>query len=118
MKQIFVSSNSGKEKTMEIFLVWWLSQSDYYDLSDEIRSNLPPYIAEEVSSREGRAGRGRLWIPQSIDLKEIDWSDDHYNARRIIANSAGGIVFRLKDFDKIKNLPGFVTDTKLDDFIG
>jgi hypothetical protein len=102
----------------ETLLIWWLSEKDYAVLTEEQRFILPQYIREEVSSREGRSGRGRLWVADGIDLKEIPWPDDHPNARSITKSNAGGIVFRHKDFNAIKDLPGLVTDLSLNTFVG
>jgi len=91
-------------------LIWWLIERDYPLFRPEDLDRLPDYIRDEVRSREGREGRGRLWVPAEIDCEEINWDDQNPLCRLISSESAGGIVFHQRDFDKVMNLPGFVTD--------
>ena len=100
----------------EDLLIWWLSEANYGGLTTEVRAALPRYIAEEVQSREGRSGRGRLWVPQGIELGPIPWPPDNPNAQKIDEDCSGGIVFRRSDFAAVKDLPGFVTNTSLETF--
>ena len=94
----------------EDILIWWLDQGASEEVDDDYLENLPDYIASEVSSRLGRAGRGRLWVPTEIDCEEINWDDKNPVCELISLKSAGGIVFYKKDFEKVMLLPGFITD--------
>lgn len=113
------------------FAIWWLSQADCESIgephrfeneqeriADEIKhhakfydlntSNWPEYIQDQYMSRVGRAGRGRLWVTDSIPVEEIEWDSSKSAAAR--AENCGGIVIWRKDLDAIRNLAGFITD--------
>lgn len=118
--------------------IWWVSEADckkigepMYDSDFEAEREelypdgvpagailmsqlpMPDYIRQEYSSRYGRAGRGRLWIPDGITLPGgiAPWLEHHpvYQA----AGKCGGIVFRRSDLAEMLELPGFVTDAKM-----
>jgi hypothetical protein len=96
----------------EIFLIWWLGQCDYERIQETgLDEKLPEYIFKEFRSRCSRNGRGRLWVSNSIPIKEIDWDDTKPLAS--VAGNAGGIVIREEDVKYIAGLPGFITDTAL-----
>jgi hypothetical protein len=100
--------------------VWWLGQRELQQLVRDgdctaslwRRLGVPSYIGEELRDAYGRAGRGRLWVPDGITLDGIDWSDSHPNAARAI--EAAGIVFWRKDVATLKGRPGFLTDASLE----
>jgi len=96
------------------FLIWWLSKDEQAQIKPKQWLRVPIYIKNELTSREGREGRGRLWVPKDIDLEEIPWNDNHPNAQRIMNESAGGIVFHASDQEALAGLPGLITDLKLD----
>ena len=93
------------------YAIWWLSQEACEQVINADH-NLPDYIRNELNSRQGRPGRGRLWVPKSIDLDEITWNDEATMASA--ASSCGGIVIDAVDISHVMFLPGFVTDTRLE----
>lgn len=49
------------------FKIWWLSNEDAD--SAKLKSGAPKYLKDQLCSRRGRNGRGRLWIdPRFGDL--------------------------------------------------
>jgi len=95
------------------YLIWWLDESEaerVYDVLDQI--DLPDYIKDEVHSRYGRNGRGRLWVPRHINLVEIPWDENKVTAK--LAERCGGIVFEPKHYDYVEILPGFITNLDLE----
>jgi hypothetical protein len=116
------------------YAIWWLSQEDCEALETMIdysrgfipsdgggvysyepcvtRSlRIPGYIAREYRSRLGRPGRGRLWIPPEIPVTECVWDDELPVCQRAI--SCGGIVVHARDWHKLRDLPGFITDLEM-----
>lgn len=94
--------------------IWWLNQEACEITEAGFKSNLkklPAYIKDEFYSRVGRPGRGRLWIPSEIPLKEIKWKDSHPLSK--YAKECGGIIFWKKDYKEISGLPGFITDIRM-----
>lgn len=103
----------GKESPKGL-LIWWLSRDEQAQIIPEQWLQIPIYIKNELASREGREGRGRLWVPKDIDLEEIPWDDNHPNAQRVTNESAGGIVFHSSDRQALAGLPGLITELNLD----
>ncbi len=112
----------------EGYAIWWLSQDDCeilesmidYETQYEVGSyypnvvislHIPLYIAKEYRSRLGRAGRGRLWVPPEINITECVWSGELSVCQR--AAECGGIVVHMRDWQKLRNLPGFITDIEM-----
>jgi hypothetical protein len=103
-------------------LIWWTAQEDCQaiagpdeDFEGPPLDTVPSYIRDEFESRYGRNGRGRLWVPDGIDLESIDFeaNKDKRAAQYADEFSMGGIVFHRSDFAAIAGLPGFVTDVEL-----
>jgi hypothetical protein len=97
----------------EQVVIWWLNQSDHEMVSLLCEdAEIPQYIIKEFNSRVGRAGRGRLWIPEEIKFAGIKWQDDDpiFDA---VGDSYGGIVIHRCDVHHIVSWPGFVTDENL-----
>ena len=92
-------------------LIWWTTQLDCESIRDKDKEALPDYIKSELSSRTGRAGRGRLWVPSECETNGIDWNED--SPVENVCSNSGGIVFLAKDLEIIKPLPGVVTDLDL-----
>lgn len=46
----------------EKFLIWWTNQNDCERITP--LDSWPTWLYDEFRSRCGRAGRGRLWVPQ------------------------------------------------------
>jgi hypothetical protein len=94
------------------FVIWWLSQADCEAIGDNVdEMSWPDYIKKEYRSRLRRAGRGRLWVPTEIPIKEIEWDATKPLADR--AAECGGIVIQAEDARTIATLPGFITDLGL-----
>jgi hypothetical protein len=91
--------------------IWWLSQQDYALLTEEMRKQLPKYIADEVRSREGRCGRGRLWVAKKFGEVEAKWSDDNPVCRMLGQLKSGGIVFDPQHTYFLPENIGVVTNT-------
>ena len=98
---------------VEVVHIWWLNQSQTESvLQMEIVKNLPEYIQKQLENRHGRAGRGRLWVADELGHVQVDpWTDTPLS--KDLRSDFGGIAFRSKDYYILKNLPGIITDTKL-----
>src|SRR5580700_11593268 len=100
------------ESRMSKYLIWWTSQSDHERVA-ELTIDWPDYLRREFDSRQGRAGRGRLWVSDRFDddrdmPSEATWDDNNPLCK--IADDAGGIVITLADLHHVWMLPGFITD--------
>ena len=104
--------NPESKESPKGFLIWWLTKEEQAQITPDQWLRVPIYIKDELASLEGRPRRGRLWVPQDIDIKEIPWDDQHPNAERL--SHAGGIVFHESDRAVLMGLSGLVTDLKLD----
>ena len=95
--------------------IWWLNGHSENDaiIDDGDIERLPEYLAGEVYSLHGRPTRGRLWVPEEIQINEIKWDDTKPRAKDCA--DRGGIVFWRKDLSFLKGLPGFVTDTQMNE---
>ena len=94
------------------YAIWWLAQSEcdrLYRVLGEL--GLPDYMVTQFLSRSGRSGRGRLWVPDHIPVKEIEWSNTLPSR---MALDCGGIVFDMEHLHKVIILPGFVTTLELE----
>ena len=105
------------------YLIWWLSQEAcvqmpplYEDEESEEVPLIPEYIIGEFWSRNGRAGRGRLWVYSHFEVEEIEWDELKPMARA--AGDCGGIVIDARDVESVAYLPGFVTDFELNIYRG
>ena len=95
-------------------IIWWLSQEDCRGLSEAQRAALPEPLQQALTSREGRNGRGRLWMCGDVALEGIPWpTRENSNVRHIEDTSAGGIVVNRLELVHLKGLPGLVTDLNL-----
>lgn len=92
-------------------LIWWTAQEDYEKIGDDLEGDYPEYLKREYRSRMGRAGRGRLWVPSDIDLKEIPWDEKKPAAR--LASTRGGIAIHMRDAKLVFGLPGYLTDLEM-----
>lgn len=95
----------------EKFVIWWTSQEDWERITP--LDSWPTWLYDEFRSRGGRAGRGRLWVPQlwTKGVPEgvsVEW-DVANNWLCGIANDAGGIVIPIDALRHVQFLPGFVT---------
>lgn len=97
---------------MEV-VIWWTNQKDCDNIGDYNTKNLPTYILEQFKSREGRNGRGRLWVEDFLGSVEINpWPNNRLG--NLLERDYAGIAIDAKDIDSIKSLPGLITDLKLD----
>lgn len=87
----------------EDYRIWWTSDGRCHELTLESMDGLPVYMQKEMSSRIGRVGRGRLWIPEGTPLEGMT---EPYHA----PDGWGGIVFHVEDMPKMKGRQGFITD--------
>lgn len=75
-----------------VFIIWWLREADY----SIHQNNLPPYISKLKRSRQGRPGRGRLWVPPDIAIKQLKVSPGH-PMWNVLDPNYGGLVIHAKD---------------------
>ena len=80
---------------------------------------LPAYIQEQYRSRYGRNGRGRLWIDDSMFSRRIQvasWPQTplgYVLGETIMGQSYAGIVVKNDDVKLLRDMPGVVTDMKI-----
>lgn len=97
---------------MNDYLIWWTDQAECEAILDTSAAvDFPSYLYTQFQSRLGRNGRGRLWTPLHIPIRNIEWDDDKPAGR--LAEKRAGIVIEAKDKAAVFNLPGFLTDLKL-----
>jgi Histidine kinase-, DNA gyrase B-, and HSP90-like ATPase len=96
-------------------VIWWLDQPAY-ELVTVLLKGVdvlwPKYLMGEFISRGGRAGHGRLWVPQELTFPPLHWEYGNpvYDA---IGQDCGGVVIRREDAHHVLAWPGFVTDRNL-----
>lgn len=101
--------------TMGELLIWWLNPSDTERVQrlavrrEDCFANWPDYLGKQLTSRSGRAGRGRLWVADKFGevSNSNEWNPE--NPACEIADDCGGIVIAEVDYDHVASLPGFVT---------
>lgn len=96
-----------------VIYLWWLDQSQTEAaFKSKFVDELPEYLKEQLGSRHGRAGRGRLWVHDSLgDVSVAPWPETDL-ARRL-AEDSGGIAFNGKDIELVRLFPGIITDLNL-----
>lgn len=108
----------GIDNTNDALLaVWWLEEKDYHGFEPHQEQNplkIPDYIWEQFCSRCGRAGRGRLWVPDHIEIDRLPVSNDDPNWPSY--ENAGGIVIEAKDAAACLLWGGRVTTLSLEEF--
>lgn len=110
--------NSAEPTDPKLLRIWWLLPSEIHQLlgvGDSAvdllgRLRVPLYIAEQVRSAGGRAGRGRLWVPSNIHITGIEWPSIE-NAGSVRAGECAGIVIWACDAKAMAGLPGLLTNT-------
>lgn len=97
--------------------IWWTNQADA-EAASEKKDQLPEYIKEQLSSRMGRPGRGRLWIPDGEIFTEINKNGIEWVKTRCepYCAEAGGIVFTGDNLKDVIYMPGIVTNTSMEQF--
>lgn len=104
--------------TKEELLIWWLNHDDVLaNCAPDLVKLIPRAIYKEVRSRQGRAGRYRLWTPSGYPSVGVDdWMGDKPSVvlmDRRGDGDHGGIVFRREFLPKISQLYGVITDFDL-----
>lgn len=92
-------------------LIWWTAQDECEAIGDELAEATPEYIRSEYRSRLGRNGRGRLWSANQFGDVGIPWDESKPATR--LAGKRGGIVIWASDAAHVFDLPGFLTDLRL-----
>lgn len=97
--------------------IWWTNQADAEAAFEKI-DQLPEYIQDQLSSRMGRGGRGRLWVPDGeifaeIREKGIEWVKTECEP---YCAEAGGIVITGDNLKDVIYMPGIVTGTNMVQF--
>jgi hypothetical protein len=92
-------------------LIWWTDQEECETIGYELDPTFPTYLCREYRSRHGRNGRGRLWAAGEFRIMSIPWDETKPAAK--LADKRGGIVIWKTDAPLVFNLPGFLTDMKL-----
>lgn len=92
------------------YLIWWTNQNDCERIVP--LETWPKYIYDEFQSRDGRTGRGRLWVSDKLrgvpDGVSIEW-DTGANWLCKAAEDAAGIVIKAEHAPQVQFLPGFIT---------
>lgn len=93
--------------------IWWLNQLQTESTVDNSALNkLPEYIFNGLQSRIGRAGRGRLWVHESLPSTSVDpWPDT--SLAETLGKDYGGIVFKPEHLEIVELFPGIITDLQL-----
>lgn len=130
-----------KIKPRPKYYIWWLSQAsselmglpavfdddkeqwgkagitlDEADYFWREKTDLPDYIFNQLLSRYGRPGRGRLWVDRSVIGKIDDLDADNAESDPVRAmtvretDACGGIVILAQDLKFVRKYPGFITD--------
>ena len=87
--------------------VWWVNQADCESINDE---QVPSgYIRKEYESRLGRAGRGRLWVPNNISCQQVEVPSSVCSDGQ---DTHGGIVILKEDIEKVRPLGGILSDAQ------
>ena len=89
-----------------LLAVWWVNQSDCESINED-NINVS-YIRKEYDSRNGRAGRGRLWVPKQIKLQQVELPSTVVFEGN---DTHGGIVIFKEDVESIRNFGGIISDT-------
>jgi hypothetical protein len=99
-------------------LIWWTSGRDCDRIGRMALLVLPDYLMDQLSSREGRSGRGRLWVDDDLwpDLEEIPWPNPETARAKALADQYAGIVIRMEDAQRVIDLPGIITDLRLEPY--
>jgi hypothetical protein len=98
------------------YVIWWSDQKDCEAIcalqQPEAQNVWPEYIDDQFDSRYGRAGNGRLWTAEGIELTGIPWKE-HDPLYQAVGKDSGGIVIRGEDVGHVAGWPGFVADADM-----
>ncbi|MET0374012.1 MAG: hypothetical protein ABW128_07110 [Rhizorhabdus sp.] len=108
----------------EDVVVWWTTQQEHKTVSammsddPELARDWPEWLLVELSSRQGRNGRGRLWNAQHgrwLVGGIHPWPDTALAARLgADEGGSGGIVLPVDQLPLVIGLPGVVTNARLE----
>lgn len=101
---------------MNDLLIWWISGNDCELIGDNLDSDhIPSYICDQYRSRIGRDGRGRLWIEPSLGFQGSTTKAFEVITplTRYLEILCGGIMFLPEHKHHFQNLPGVITNLKL-----
>lgn len=90
--------------------IWWTTQGECEKIGDKLPDTVPWYIASEFDSRNGRPGRGRLWIAKHLEQYNpsvASWGETPMFRH---LEECGGIVISGEDAHTLADLPGTITD--------
>lgn len=93
-----------------LLAIWWLSPHEMSAIEDYLDDTVPAYLQQEYRRLLGRAGRGRLWVPDDIDLESIEWQKGPIGDW---CDNCGGIVFWRTDIAHLLHYPGLITDVMM-----
>ena len=107
------------ERPEDRFVIWWLTSNEAMLLVEDpfFIASTPAYIQTEVNSRNGRPGRGRLWVTLEWMNLNIDTSDYWIHGKplhTVLGEEYGGIIILKTDFDKVTNMGGIFTTLKME----
>jgi len=96
------------------FAIWWLSQQDCAVIGDDLPTWLPDWVQSQYRMRQGRPGRGRLWVADESGFKGpgVRWPEPP-TAIQAYESACGGTVLPAELVPRLMHLPGLVTDLQL-----
>lgn len=86
---------AGIEEKVDVakLSIWWLHNHEA-DLAS-LKAGAPPYMREQLNSRRGRNGRGRLWVADEFGFLKVPRLADNPPLKP--DGFPGGIVIRTED---------------------
>ena len=98
---------------MEYF-IWWLSPLEINVIEVDLRNDesfLPAHLEAQLRSAQGKNGCGRLWDAHRTNLSVEPWPD---NTLGRYCSECAGLVVDHHDAAFLRNLPGLLTNFKLE----
>lgn len=97
-------------------LIWWLSQYELEEVEEALKKlpneDFPEWLMSELRSAYGRNGRGRLWAAKQFEGASVDpWPSTPMGK---YLGRCAGICISEAEIELLNQLPGIVTDTKLE----
>ena len=99
-------------------LIWWTTNTEAIAaIGDDAPARLPEYVRAQYQHRRrflGGAGKPKtLWVDSKFGEREISEWPDTFIGRMIRDDTSQGIVFASNDLKPFRDLPGLVTDFRL-----
>jgi hypothetical protein len=101
-------------------LIWWLTPAELSLLIVErggisypnMPRSIPQWLIEQTLACNGRPGRGRLWIHESLQTTYLKTEEvaNWTTPLRIHTDSCYGIVITPSELPHLRDLPGIVTN--------